>query len=238
MSFRVLGPIEVWAGDRRVALSGPRQVTLLAFLLVNANRGVAGDAITEAVWGSSRAAANRLPMAVTRLRRALVPLDPPGGQLIQTVSGGYMLAVGPGQLDAGRFESRARDAAAALEARDPEQASALAADGLRLWRGPAFAEVAFADFALGEIRRLEELRLVALETRVDADLQLGRHAQLIGELSGLLAAEPTRERLAGQLMVALYRAQRQAAALEVYQRARAHLAEQLGLEPGPALTAL
>ena len=107
-----------------------------------------------------------------------------------------------------------------------------------MWRGPPLAEVAFEDFAQPEIRRLEEMRLEALEVRVDAELELGRHAQLVGELEALVAEQPTRERVAAQLMLALYRCGRQADALEVYQRARAHLAEELGLEPGPALKAL
>ncbi len=237
-TFRVLGPIEVWAGDRRVALGGPRQVTLLAFLLLNANRAVAGDTITDAVWGPSRSKANRLPMAVVRLRHALEPLSASADQMIRTVRGGYMIAVAPGALDADRFESCLTQAGEALEGHDPERAATLSADGLDLWRGPAFAEVAFADFALPEIRRLDELRLAAQETRAEAELQLGRHAQVITELTGALASEPGRERLAGQLMLALYRCQQQTAALEVYQRTRAHLSEQLGLEPGPALTAL
>lgn len=237
-SFRVLGPIEVWAGDRRVALGGPRQVTLLAFLLLNANRAVAGDTISDAVWGSSRAKANRLQMTVVRLRRVLEPLAPSGDPAIRTVSGGYMIATAPGELDADSFESCVTQAGQALERRDPERAATLAAEGLGLWRGPAFAEVAFADFALPEIRRLDELRLAALETRAEADLQLGRHAQIISDMTRAVASEPGRERLAGQLMLALYRCQQQTAALEVYQRTRAHLAEQLGLEPGPALTSL
>ena len=237
-SFRVLGPIEVWADDRRVAVGGPRQVMLLAFLLLNANRAVAGDTITDAVWGSSRAKANRLQMAVARLRRVLEPLSPSDDSVIRTVSGGYMLAIAPGQLDADTFASCVTQAGEALDGHDPDRAAALAAQGLDLWRGPAFAEVAFADFALPEIRRLDELRLAALETRAEADLQLGRHAQIISELTRALADEPSRERLAGQLMLALYRCQQQTAALEVYQRTRAHLSEQLGLEPGPALTSL
>ena len=237
-SFRVLGPIEVWAGDRRLALGGPRQVTLLACLLLNVNRAVSGDTIADQVWGSARAPAHRLQMAVARLRRSLAALTAPGEQVIRTVRGGYMIVAAPGQLDAEIFESRLGEAADALQAHGFERAATLAAEGLGLWRGPAFAEVAFTDFALPETRRLEELRLVALETRVEADLQLGRHAQLVSELSSAMAGDPGRERLAGQLMLALYRSQQHAAALDVYQRTRAHLSERLGLEPGPALAAL
>jgi hypothetical protein len=112
------------------------------------------------------------------------------------------------------------------------------ADALALWTGPALAQVGFEEFAQGEIRRLEELRLAAAELRIDAELALGRHAQVVGELEALLAQQPTRERLAGQLMLALYRCERQGDALEIYQRTRVHLAEELGLAPGPALKAV
>ena len=124
-----------------------------------------------------------------------------------------------------RSTSCVTQAGEALDGHDPDRAAALAAQGLDLWRGPAFAEVAFADFALPEIRRLDELRLAALETRAEADLQLGRHAQIISELTRALADEPSRERLAGQLMLALYRCQQQTAALEVYRRTRARLSQ-------------
>jgi DNA-binding SARP family transcriptional activator len=135
-SFRVLGPIEVWADERRVAVGGPRQVTLLAFLLLNANRALAGDTITDAVWGSSRAKPNRLQMAVARLRHALEPLSPSGDPVIRTVSGGYMIAIAPGQLDADMFDSCVTQAGEALDGHDPDRAAALVAQGLDLWRGP------------------------------------------------------------------------------------------------------
>ena len=130
------------------------------------------------------------------------------------------------------------DGQRALDAADPARASELLSAALALWRGPPLAEVAFEDFAQSEIRRLEELRLGALEARNDAELQLGRHVRLVAELESLVASEPTRERLVGQLMLALYRSGRQADALAVYQRARTRLADELGLEPGPALRAL
>ena len=237
--FRVLGPIEAWSDERRLVLGGPRQVALLAFLLLRANRAVSADAVIDAVWGPEReGAAKRLQMAVSRLRRALEPLDGQDNPRIRTAGGGYLLSVGPGELDAQVFAKRLQDARRILENDDPARASRLLAEALDLWRGPPLAEVAFEDFAQAEIRRLEELHLSALETRIDADLQLGRHAELIGELEGLLADQPTRERLAGQLMTALYRSGRQANALEVYQRTRIYLAEQLGLELGPALQTL
>lgn len=238
-SFRVLGPVEAWTDERQLTLAGPQQVKLLAFLLLNANRAVSADELVDAIWGAGRdGAAKRLQMGVFRLRRALEPLDGQEGPRLRTVSGGYLLSVGPDELDSDVFIERVREGRGALHDDDPARASELLADALALWRGPSLAEVAFEDFAQGEIRRLGELRLEALEARIDADLQLGRHAELISELEGLLAEHPARERLAGQLMMALYRCGRQAEALEVYQRIRTHLAEQLGLEPGPALKAI
>ena len=238
-AFRVLGPVEAWTDERRLVLGGPQQVKLLAFLLLNANRAVSADAVIDAVWGAERqGAAKRLQMAVMRLRRALEPLNGQDGPRLRTVSGGYLLSVAPGEFDMEVFADRVRAGARALEEGDPRRVSELLTEALGLWRGPPLAEVSFDDFAQPEIRRLGELRLVALETRIEADLLLGRSAEVIGELEGLFAEHPTREHLAGQLMLALYRAGRQADALETYQCARAHLASELGLEPGPALKAM
>jgi predicted ATPase/DNA-binding SARP family transcriptional activator len=235
-NFRVMGPIEAWCDERRITLGGPQQVKLLAFLLLRANRAVSADELIEAVWGAERdGAVKRLQMGVLRLRRALAPLDGHDGARLRTVSGGYLLSVGPGELDVEVFAERVREGRRALEDGDAARASGILTEALGLWRGPPLAEVAFEDFAQAEIRRLEELRLIALETRIDADLQQGRHAELIAELEALLTQQPTRERIAGQLMTALYRTGRQADALEVYQRTRARLAEELGLRPGPGL---
>jgi predicted ATPase/DNA-binding SARP family transcriptional activator len=238
-SFRVLGPVEAWSEQRCLTLGGPQQVKLLAFLLLSANRALSADAVIDALWGAKRnGAIRRLQMGVLRLRKALAPLDGDDGSRLRTVSGGYLLSVAPGELDAEVFADRVREGRRVLEKGDLVRASGLLADALGLWRGPPLAEVTFEDFAQGEIRRLEELRLVALETRVEADLLLGRHAELIPELEGLFADYVTRERVAAQLMTALYRAGRQADALEVYQRIRTHLVDRLGLEPGPALREL
>jgi DNA-binding SARP family transcriptional activator len=238
-TFRILGPVEAWSDGRKLATGGARQVAVLAFLLLHANRAVSFDALIDAVWGPDRSASdNRLWMAVARLRRSLAPLDGPASSPLRTVRGGYLLSIERDQLDAEVFAERVQHGIDAVQAGEPRVATELLSRALALWRGAPLADVAFEEFARGEIRRLEELRLVALEARIHADLQLGRHQRLIGELERLLAAHPTRERLAGQLMLALYRCERHEDALEVSQRIRRQLAEQLGLEPGPGLKAL
>jgi predicted ATPase/DNA-binding SARP family transcriptional activator len=237
--FRILGPIEVVEGERRLAIGGRRQLTLLAFLLLHANEAVSSDTVSEAIWGSARSGAdNRLKMAIARLRQALQPLSRNGEPLLRTVGGGYMLSVGPGELDAEAFAIGVQHGRRALESRDADRASELLVQALALWRGPPLPEVAFEDFAQPEIRRLEDLRLDGVEARVGADLQLGRHAELVSELDGLVTSHPTRESFAAGLMIALYRCGRQADALEAYRRTRVHLAEELGLEPGPTLKSL
>jgi len=235
----ILGPVEVWWGERRLALGGPRQLALFAFLVLHANRAVSRDELIDALWGPARSDAdNRLQMAVARLRKALEPINAGAATRLQTVKGGYLLTVAPGELDADAFHAAVHAGSRALDARRPAEAVEVLTEALGLWRGPPLAEVAFDDFAQGEIRRLNELRIRALECRIDAELALGRHAEVIGELESLVTDAPTREHTAGQLMVALYRCGRQADALDVYQRVRAALAQELGLEPGPALRAL
>ena len=239
MSFRVLGSVEAWAGESRLALGGRRQVALLAFLLVNANRPVSGDALLDGVWGSERAGAQkRLQMAVARLRKVLEPLNERGEPVLRTVTGGYLLAVASSELDAAVFEEAVREGRRALQAGEPERAAGLLAQALALWRGPPLTGVAFEDFAQPEIRRLEELHVAALEAHAEAELQLGHHEELVVELEGMFAEDSTRERLVGQLMLALYRSGRQAEALDVYQLHRAKLADELGLEPDRTLKVL
>ena len=187
-------------------------------------------------WPSARKDIdNRLQMAIARLRKALEPLNGADGPRLQTVRGGYLLSVAPGELDADLFHGAVHAGTRALEAGEPAEASDLIGSALELWRGPPLAEVGFEDFAQPEIRRLEELRFRALECRIDAELALGHHADTIGELEALLTEAPTREHLAEQLMLALYRSGRQAEALAIYQRVRAALTTELGLEPGPGL---
>jgi DNA-binding SARP family transcriptional activator len=241
VKYAILGSIEVVAGERRAAIGGRRQAALLALLLVNANRALSSERISDALWGGEPGAGpagKRLHMAIVRLRRALDGDGVRGESVLQTVGNGYLLAVGPGELDAQVFEAQMRAGCSALETDAPERAAELLRDALGLWRGPALADVAYEEFAQAEIRRLEELRLSALEARVDADLRLGRHPQLIGELEAAIAAHPTRERLSGQLMLAYYRCGRQAHALELYRRTQQRLDTEFGLQPGPALAAL
>ena len=237
-SFRVLGPVEAWTGTGRLVLGGT-QLKLLAFLLLNANRAVSADVLIDAVWGSERnSGVKRLHMAIARVRKAIEPLAIGDESLLRTVSGGYLLTVAPGELDAEVFADSVQDGRRALADGDPTRASRLLAEALSLWRGTPLAEVAFEDFAQTEIRRLEELRLTALEARIDAELQFGHHAELVGELEALVGDEPTREHFTEQLMLALYRSGRQADALAAFQRTRRYLGQELGIQPGPALAAL
>jgi DNA-binding SARP family transcriptional activator len=174
-------------------------------------------------------------MAVARLRKSLAPLNGPAGLALRTVHGGYLLSLAPGQLDAEAFAERLQHGLQAMQAGQPKRATTALTEALSLWRGPPLAEVAYEDFAQDEIRRLHELRRAALETKIDADLALGRHRELIGELGRLSAEHPTCERIAAQLMLALYRSDRQTDALQVYDRTRMQLSAQLGLSPGPTL---
>ena len=237
-TVRVLGPIEVWADEQRVALDGPRQVSLLACLAVHANQAASSDQLIEWLWGEDGEGKRKsLQMAIARLRRALARCDASRVEL-RTVGGGYLLGLPAGELDARQFQDQVQLGRRALDAGDAAAASGLLIDALALWRGQPLAEVAFEDFAQPEIRRLEELHWEGLQLRIDADLVLGRHEQVIAELGGLLAEEPARERIAVQLMTALYRCGRQAEALAVFDRTQAFLRTELGLAPGPAVTAL
>ena len=238
-SVRILGPIEAWCDRRRLDLGGPRQLALFAFLLVHSNRAIASDVLCDALWAPARSGSDsRLQMAVARLRKSLAPLNGADGPVLRTVAGGYLLSLAPGQLDAEVFAERLQHGLQAVQAGQPKRATAALAEALSLWRGPPLAEVSFEDFAQGEIRRLDELRRAAFETMIDAELRLGRHRELIGELGRHSAEHPTCERIAAQLMLALYRSDRQADALEVYDRTRVQLSTQLGLSPGPTLNAL
>jgi DNA-binding SARP family transcriptional activator/energy-coupling factor transporter ATP-binding protein EcfA2 len=236
MQFLVLGPLEVVVAGRPVALPAAKHRTLLAALLVHANQVVSSDRLVDALWGEQppATATKTLQTYVSQLRRELEPQARPGAwRALQTVDGGYRLQVDRDGLDADRFARLVDTGRQALGRGEPAAAAAWLREGLALWRGPAYGELAGAPVAQAEAARLEELRLVALEGRVDAELGLGRHAELVGELEELVAAEPFRERLWSRLMLALYRSGRQAEALGAYTRLRAGLAEQLGIDPGP-----
>jgi DNA-binding SARP family transcriptional activator len=210
-------------------------LALLSFLLLNANRAVSNDRLQEALWAEQEPAGapKRVPMAIGRLRKNIQPIG--RAQVLLTVNGGYLLSVADGELDADTFARGAATGRALLDAGDPTGASDALSAALRLWRGPPLAEVCFEGFAMPEISRLEQLRLDMLETRIEADLALGRHGAVTGELQALSVAHPTRERICEQLMLGLYRCGRQTDALDAYRRIRAYLADELGLEPGPAL---
>ena len=228
--FRILGPLEVEGESGPVALGGQKQRALLAALLLEAGRVVATDRLVDLLWGGEapKTATTSLQNAISRLRRQL------GTDVLETRAPGYVLRVAPEQIDATRFELALRDARRA----GAEERRALLQRALELWRGPALADFAFEQFAQAEIRRLEELRLVAHEERIEADLELGRHGDVVGELEAMVGAQPLRETLRRQLMLALYRSGRQAEALDVYQDARKRFVEELGIEPGPELKQL
>jgi predicted ATPase/DNA-binding SARP family transcriptional activator len=235
MEFRILGPLEVIGPDGPVALGGAKRRAVLAVLLLYANEPVSAERLALALWGEEapRAAVKTVHVHLSRLRAALGP-----EALLTTTSAGYRLRVQPDELDLERFERLAEEGRGALAASEPERAAALLREALELWRGPPLADVQLERFAPAEIARLEELRLAAIESCTDAELAAGRHTLLVGELQRLVAAHPSRERLAEQLMLALYRCGRQADALAAFQATRAHLTRELGLEPGPALRAL
>jgi len=242
MRFHVLGPLEVEADDGPVVLGGPKERLLLALLLARPNQVVSVDALVRGLWGEQPppTAAKTLQSHVKRLRRALEPERARGaaGEVLVTRQPGYLLRVAPGALDAARFEELTDKARRALADGLAQAAGSLLREALGLWRGQPFEEFLDTDVAVAEADRLAELRLVALEDRVEADLRLGGHRELVAELEGLVREQPLRERLWAQLMLALYRAGRQADALLAYQRARSVLVEELGIDPGAELRRL
>jgi DNA-binding SARP family transcriptional activator len=227
MQFRLLGPLEVVDGDRSLALGGRKQRSLLAVLLLHANDVLSTELLVDEVWGGSPPAtvAKSVQVYVSRLRKEL------GDGRLLTRSPGYLLRVDPSELDLARFQALVAEAAAA----GPAAAAAKLREALGLWRGPPLADLAYEPFAQSHVARLEDLRFTALEQRIEADLASGEHARLTGELEALVAQHPLRERLHGQLMLALYRSGRQAEALAAYQAARATLVDELGIEPGREL---
>ena len=232
--FRILGPLEVQDEGRLVPLGGTKQRAVLAILLVNRGEVVSVDRLADELWGDQPpdTATKTVQVYVSRLRKEL------GQDVLLTRGGGYLLDIEPAQLDAALFERLTDEGRAALERGEANTASDLLREALALWRGTPLGDLAYEPFAQSEIARLEELRLVALEHRVDADLELGEAATLIPELETLVREHPARERLRAQLILALYRSGRQSDALASYRDARRTLVEELGIEPGRELREL
>ena len=242
MEFRILGPLEVWEGDRRLPLGGAKHRALLAILILNANRVVATDRLIELLWGDEppETVNNTLQVSVSQLRKVLEPDHVRGTphRVLVSQEPGYLLRVLPAELDLGRFEQLCEEARRARLDGHPDLAAAALREALALWRGPPLADLASESFAIAEVSRLNELALQTTEDRIEADLALGRHADLIGELEALVAEHPLRERLGGQLMLALYLSGRQAEASEVFHRTRSRLVDELGMDPGPGMQTL
>ena len=230
MEFLLLGPLEVRAARERLPLGGPRQRAVLADLLLHAGSVVSMDGLIDDLWGAEPppTAEAVVQNAVSRLRKEL------GRELIETRPPGYVLRVDPGAIDARRFERLVHDA----RPLPPAERSAALRDALALWRGPAFADLAFETFLQDEIARLDELRLTALEDRIEAEIELGQHDDVIADAAALGSQHPDRERLCRLLMLALHRAGRQQEALDAYEGTRRALDEQWGLEPSPETRAL
>jgi WD40 repeat protein/DNA-binding SARP family transcriptional activator len=242
MRFGVLGPLEVIAESGPILLGGQKQRVLLAVLLTRPGRVVSVDALVQGLWADAppRSADKTLQSYVVHLRRALEPDRPRGaaGTVLVTRDPGYLLRVAPGELDAARFGELVTRGRQLLAAGAAEAAATTLREALGLWRGEAFEEFPQVDACAAEAARLAELRLGAVEERVEADLALGRHRELLAELEDLTREYPLQERLWGQLLVCLYRCGRQAEALLAYQRVRATLVEELGIEPGVELRRL
>jgi DNA-binding SARP family transcriptional activator len=231
MEFRILGPLEVMDAGRAVPLGGVKQRMLLALLLSTPNRPVSVDRLIDALWSDHppAAASNALQFHVSQLRKVLGD-----GASIVTQEPGYLIRIDPDQLDLLRFERLVTEAQQA----DAARASRLLGEALGLWRGEALAELADDVLSQPEAQRLEAARLAALELRIDADLALGRNAQLVPELEALVRTHPLHEGLVGALMRALYGAGRQAEALDVYRTTRQRFDSELGIEPSPFLREL
>jgi DNA-binding SARP family transcriptional activator len=238
MKFLILGPLEAQDHGRTLPLGGAKQRALLAMLLIHANEVVSSDKLVDSLWSQAGSddGGKALSVAVSRLRKVLEPERSRSetARMLVTRPPGYELRLDGDQLDLHRFERLVADSRTA----DPATAAALLREALALWRGPPLADLSYEAFAQPEIARLEESRLAALEQRIDAELAIGQDDEVVAELEALTVEHPLRERLCGQLMLALYRSGRQAEALESYQAARAVLVEELGIEPGRRLREL
>ena len=227
----MLGPLQVSLNGSPAGLGGPKQRALLAYLLLHANTVVTRDRLIDGLWGECPppSTAESLDSYLSRLRKLV------GHDRLSRQAGGYVLHVAPGELDTEQFERMVTSARQGAGDHDAADVARELAAALALWRGPALADLAYEPFAQNEIRRLEQERLAALEDRIDAELRMGRGAELVAELEQLTAEHPDRERLAAALMLALYRAGRQTDALAAYQAVRSRLVGELAVEPGPEL---
>jgi DNA-binding SARP family transcriptional activator len=237
--FAILGPLEVTtSGGDSLSLGGRKQRELLALLILHRHRPVPASRLITELWGDNppRGAEVTLRSHISHLRKALTAVT--GNSALVTGPAGYRLSLAPEHLDAERYEHLIGLGQEALGLQRPESAAEHIREALRLWRGPAYAELEEVDAARAEAARLAEVRLGALEVLASAELAAGRHRETVAELESLVLAHPFRERLWAHLMVALYRSGRQAEALDAYNRARERLADELGLDPGPELQAL
>jgi DNA-binding SARP family transcriptional activator len=234
MDYRILGPLEAYDRERQLPLGGARQRAVLALLLLHGNETLTRDVIIDQLWGENPppTAAKVLQNCVSALRKELPP------DTIRTVAGAYALALEADELDRDRFERLVAEGRAALDEGNHAEALEQLRRALDLWRGAPLSDLSYEPFAQDEIKRLEELHIGVFEDRIEAELALGRHDELVPELEGLVTRHPLRERLRAQLMLALYRAGRQAEALEAYRSARRTLLAELGIEPGRALREL
>jgi eukaryotic-like serine/threonine-protein kinase len=238
MEFRILGPLEALDGGRVVGLGGTRQRALLAVFLLHRGETLSTDRLIDELWGERppATATKSLQVYISRLRKALAGGDGDGSAgAIVTREHGYELQLDPELLDANRFERLVGEGRGALAEGRPRPAASALEDALALWRGPPLADLAYEPFALRAASRLDDLRLQALEALIEAKLALGAHTELVGQLQTLIGEHPYRERLRAQLMLALYRCDRQADALQAYQDARVTLVEELGIEPSERL---
>ena len=239
MEFRILGPLEAAGAAGPIALGSRKQRAVLAILLLRANEVVSYDRLIDDLWGECPppSAPHTLQVYVSRLRSALRAAGADDGVLV-TRPGGYVIRVGFGKFDLHRFEQLVEDSRRALAAESFDRAADKLRAALALWRGRALADLEFEPFARVEVERLEERRLLAVEDLFEIELRQARHAALIPELEALVAQHPLRERMRGQLMLALYRSDRQADALATFQDGRDYLIEELGLEPSGMLREL
>jgi DNA-binding SARP family transcriptional activator len=241
MDFRILGPLQAFDEQQVVTPRGSKQRSLLALLLLNANETLSTDRLIDELWGERppATATKTVQVHISRLRNTLAGGSGNGSDgIIVTRDHGYVLLLEPGQLDSHEFERRVEEGRSELAQGRPERAASALEQALALWNGPPLADVAYEPFAESEIARLEDLRTTALELLIESQLELGRHDEVVPRLEALIRDHPYRERLRGQLMLALYRCDRQADALQAYHDARRSLIEGLGIEPSERLREL